>query len=86
MRRLIYVAIFTGRFDDMREFYERGLGLPARVSSRDWIAFDTAGASLALRRMDDLQQQGIIARFETDDLEASIAEMRRFRERVISRI
>ena len=75
MRRLIYVAIFTDRFDDMREFYERGLGLPARATSRGWIAFDTAGASLALRRVDDPKRQGIIGRFETEDLEEALAEL-----------
>jgi predicted enzyme related to lactoylglutathione lyase len=76
--RLIYVAIYTGRFDDMREFYERGLGLPARTTAPGWIAFDTAGAALALRRMDDPKRQGIMARFESDDLDATLAE---FRER-----
>jgi len=76
MHRLISVVIFTGRFDDMREFYERGLALPARTTSPGWIAFDTAGASLSLRRMDDPGRQGVMGRFETDDLDATLAELR----------
>jgi catechol 2,3-dioxygenase-like lactoylglutathione lyase family enzyme len=74
MRRLIYVIVYTGRFEEMREFYQHGLALPPRHSEEDWIEFDTAGASLALHRMDDPARRGVVLRFEADDLDATLAE------------
>jgi len=75
MRHLISVIHFTGRFDDMREFYEQGLALPVRRTEKGWVEFDTAGASIALHRMDDPARQGTVLRFVTDDLDAALAEL-----------
>ena len=76
MRQLIYVITFTGRFDEMRRFYQHGLGLPLRHAERDWVEFDTAGASLALHRMSDPKRQGMMLRFATPDLDAALDELR----------
>ncbi len=77
MRHLLYVIHFTGRFDDMRRFYEEGLALPARRDDGDdWVEFDTAGASIALHRMDDPKRQGTLLRFGTSDLDATLTELR----------
>jgi predicted enzyme related to lactoylglutathione lyase len=77
MRHLLYVIHFTGRFDDMRRFYEEGLALPARRDDGDdWVEFDTAGASIALHRMDDPKRQGTLLRFGTPDLDAALTELR----------
>ncbi|MEO5618862.1 MAG: VOC family protein [Candidatus Eisenbacteria bacterium] len=76
MRHLIYVIAFTGRFEAMRKFYERGLALTVRRVEPDWAEFDTAGASFALHRMDDPSRQGIMLRFGTPDLDAALAEVR----------
>lgn len=77
MRHLLYVIHFTGRFDDMRRFYEEGLALPARRDDGDdWVEFDTAGASIALHRMDDPKGQGTLLRFGTPDLDAALTELR----------
>ena len=76
MRHLLYVIHFTGRFDDMRRFYEDGLALPARRDDGDdWVEFDTAGASIALQRMDDPRRQGTLLRFGTPDLDAALTEL-----------
>lgn len=77
MRHLLYVIHFTGRYDDMRRFYEEGLALPARRDDGDdWVEFDTAGASIALHRMDDPKRQGTLLRFGTPDLDAALTELR----------
>jgi len=78
MRHLIYVIAFTGRFEHMRRFYERGLELPVRHEEPDWVEYDTAGASIALHRMENPRRQGILPRFATDDLDTALRE---FRER-----
>ena len=75
MRHLVYVIAFTGRFGEMRKFYERGLGLPVRRAEEDWVEFDTAGASLALHRMKDPSRQGLMLRFVTTDLDGALAEL-----------
>lgn len=76
MRHLLYVIHFTGRFDDMRRFYEEGLALPARRDDGDdWVEFDTAGASIALHRTDDPERQGTLLRFGTPDLDAALTEL-----------
>ncbi len=76
MHHLIYVIAFTGRFDEMRRFYERGLDLPVRRAEPDWVEFDTAGASIALHRMADPSRQGTMLRFATVDFDASLDELR----------
>ncbi len=76
MRHLISVIHFTGRFDDMRAFYEEGLALPVRRTEKGWVEFDTAGAAIALHRMDDLARQGTVLRFFAEDLDAALAELR----------
>ena len=77
MRHLLYVIHFTGRFDDMRRFYAEGLGFPVRrEDGDDWVELDTAGASIALHRMDDPKRQGTLLRFATPDLDAALAELR----------
>jgi predicted enzyme related to lactoylglutathione lyase len=75
MRRLIYVIAYTGRFGEMREFYGQGLGLPERHAERDWVEFDTAGASLALHHTDDPEREGTILRFETENLDALLDDL-----------
>lgn len=75
MRHLLYVIHFTGRFDDMREFYARGLALPVRREEKGWVEFDTAGASIALQRTDDPARQGTVLRFAAADLDAELAEL-----------
>jgi predicted enzyme related to lactoylglutathione lyase len=77
MRHLLYVIHFTGRFDDMRRFYEDGLGFIARRDDEDdWVEFDTGGASIALHRMKDPKRQGTLLRFATTDLDAALTELR----------
>lgn len=75
MRHLIYVIACTARFEEMRDFYERGLRLPLRHAERDWAEFDTAGAAFALQREDDPARQGLVLRFATDDLDATLDEL-----------
>jgi catechol 2,3-dioxygenase-like lactoylglutathione lyase family enzyme len=76
MRHLNYVIAFTGRFDAMRRFYERGLGLAVRRAEPDWVEFDNAGASFALHRMDDPARQELTLRFVTANLDAALADLR----------
>lgn len=76
MRDLLYVIHFTGEFDEMRKFYARGLDLPVRREEPGWVEFDTAGASIALHRMDDPDRQGTLLRFGTDDLESALRELK----------
>ncbi len=76
MRHLLSVIHFTGRFDAMRRFYGHGLGLPIRRDEDDWAEFDTAGAAIALHRADDASRQGMSLRFVTDDLDATLTELR----------
>jgi len=75
MDRLAYVIVFTGDLAGMRRFYEAGLGLAVREESSDWVGFDTAGATLALRATDDPNQRGVQLRFATVDLEARVRDL-----------
>jgi predicted enzyme related to lactoylglutathione lyase len=76
MRRLGYVVVFTGRFHEMNAFYGDQVGLPRRGGGGpDWAEFDTGAARVALHRMDDPQRQGIVLRFDVEDLDASVADM-----------
>ncbi len=76
MRRLAYVVIFTGRFDEMKAFYGRQVGLePASPDADEWMAYDTGGARIALHRATEHRRQGMLLRFETDDLDADVAAL-----------
>lgn len=70
MNRLSYAIAFTGNLGSMREFYEEQVGLRVRRAEPQWVEFETAGAVLALHEMPDAARQGLVLRFETDDLEA----------------
>jgi predicted enzyme related to lactoylglutathione lyase len=76
MRQLIYVVIFTGRFTAMKDFYQRQVGLSALPSDHeDWLEFNTAGARIALHRMEDPKRHGMLLRFESADVDADFAAM-----------
>jgi predicted enzyme related to lactoylglutathione lyase len=68
MNRLAYVVIFTGDVAGMRRFYEEQVGLGVREQSPEWVAFDTAGATLALRA--DAKKRGVEFTFATGDVAA----------------
>jgi extradiol dioxygenase family protein len=69
VNRLAYVIAYTRQFAAMRDFYHDGLGLEMRRAEGDeWIEFDTLGASFALHAMDHDERQGVMLRFETDNL------------------
>jgi len=76
MRRLTYVVIFTERFEEMRAFYGRQIGLaPASPGGDDWMAYDTGGARIALHRATERRKPGMLLRFESEDLEAEVASL-----------
>lgn len=76
MRRLIYTVIFTGRFEEMKAFYGRKIGLaPAAPEHEDWVEYDTGSARIALHRMDDPKRHGMVLRFETGDVDAEVAAL-----------
>lgn len=76
MRRLTYVVIFTGRFEEMKAFYGRQVGLvPVSPGDADWAAFDTGGARIALHRATGRRQHGMLLRFESSDLDADVAAL-----------
>lgn len=68
MNRLAYVIVFTNRYEDMKRFYGGGLGLGLRTSQDGWTEYDTAGAAFALHAMDDDERDGVMLRFETENL------------------
>ena len=70
MSRLCYVIAFTKNFDAMREFYSERVGLRIRQEEPRWVALETGGACLGLLDMPDERKQGLVLRFETDDLDA----------------
>jgi len=76
MRRLIYTVIFTGRFEEMKAFYGRKVGLkPAAPEHEDWVEYDTGSARIALHRMADPERHGMVLRFETDEIDAEVAAL-----------
>jgi len=75
MDRLSYVVIFTGDVAGMRRFYEDQVGLAVREQSPEWVAFDTAGATLALRAAPEGARRGVQFTFATSDLEARVQEL-----------
>jgi predicted enzyme related to lactoylglutathione lyase len=76
MRRLTYVVLFTGRFAQMKAFYGRQIGLAmASADDDEWVEYDTGGARIALHRMDDPDRNGMVLRFEANDLDADVAAM-----------
>jgi len=76
MRRLTYVVIFTERFEEMRAFYGRQIGLaPASAGGDDWMAYDTGGARIALHRATERRKPGMLLRFESEDLDADVASL-----------
>jgi predicted enzyme related to lactoylglutathione lyase len=72
MSRLLYTIVFTRNFDAMRLFYRERVGFSIRNEQPRWVAFDTAGASLALLDMPDERKQGIALRFEARDLDSEL--------------
>ncbi len=74
MDRLSDVIIFSGDLAGMKRFYE-SVGLTAREHSPEWVEFDTAGATLALRAMPDPGRRGIQLRFATADIDARVREL-----------
>lgn len=75
MDRLAYVVIFTGDVAGMRRFYEDQVGLVAREQTPEWVAFDTGGATLALRAAPDPSKRGVQFTFATSDLGARVREL-----------
>lgn len=75
--RLAMVVIFSGRFEEMRAFYQRRVGLEAPPSKDGWQEFETAGARLGLHGMDDPERHGMVLRFEVPDLDARVAALRK---------
>lgn len=69
MSRLLFVVIYTGRFEEMKAFYSVKLGLGVAHEDKDWLEFDTEGTTLALHRMSDPRRQGISLSFEADSIE-----------------
>ena len=74
MDRLSHVIIFTGDLARLKSYYE-SVGLTVREGSAEWVAFDTAGATLALHAMADPGRRGIQIRLATDDIEARVREL-----------
>ena len=72
MDRLSEVIIFTGDLAGMKRYYE-SLGLAIPQDSPQWVAFDTAGATLGLRPVTDPAEAGIELRFATAELDARVA-------------
>ena len=72
MDRLSEVIIFTGDLAGMKRYYE-SLGLAILQDSPQWVAFDTAGATLGLRPVTDPAEAGIELRFATAELDARVA-------------
>ena len=75
MDRLSYVVIFTGDVAGMRRFYEDQVGLAVREQSPEWVAFDTAGATLALRAAPEGARRGVQFTFATSDLAPRVREL-----------
>lgn len=76
--RLHFVVMFTGRFEQMRTFYSKSVGLERLPSKHDtWVEFDTAGARIALHAMDDPKRQGTVLRFTTGTIDADVAAMKK---------
>src|SRR5437867_8185016 len=74
MDRLSEVIIFTGDMSNTKRYYE-SLGLAVRQDSAQWVAFDSAGATLGLRPATDHDPRGIELRFATTDLDARVHEL-----------
>jgi len=73
MDRLVFVVIFTGDMAGMRRFYEEQVGLGILEQSPEWVEFDTAGATLALRA--DPALRGVQFILATGELEARVQEL-----------
>ena len=80
MSVLTEIIVHTGNMDDMRAFYETGIGLRALRAGPQGARFETGGAALALHPLRDGAEREVEVAFESAVAEA---EALRLRERGI---
>ena len=76
MSSLKEIIVFTSNVDEMRRFYEGGIGLAAGHAGPGRWTFDTARARLALHAVRDSEEREIELGLETVALEAAIGRLR----------
>ena len=75
MSSLKEIIVFTSNPDEMRRFYEGGVGLAAGHAGPGRWTFDTAGARLALQAVGDSDEREIELGLETTALAAAIGRL-----------
>jgi predicted enzyme related to lactoylglutathione lyase len=72
--RLSFVVIFTSRFEEMKAFYAKRIGLKEVPGHQNgWAEFDTGSARIGLHAMDDPERHGIALRFYTPSIDERVA-------------
>lgn len=71
-----YVTVFTARFEEEVDFYERVLGLPVRQRSPDFVMFDAGACALAVHRGRNASARGVNLHLRVEDVDAAYARLR----------